>query len=213
MATKVLAAETRTGEKGKNVSGRLRVAGFIPGVMYAHGKSEPVKVKAKDFYALFRGHISESVIIDLTIAGEKEPHQVFVKDYQRDPITDLIVHLDFYKITAGEKVHTMVPVEITGYAVGMKKGGVVTLVEKQLEVRVLPRELPEKIVIDVTKLDIGESIKIKDLKIADSLVFTLDPEHIIVHVVVPKAEAEPVEDASVAVAVDAAAPVAPVDKK
>jgi large subunit ribosomal protein L25 len=203
MATKALAAETRIGEKGKNVSGRLRVSGYIPAVMYAHGKSDPVKVKAKDFYALFRGHISESVIIDLSIAGEKEPHQVFVKDYQRDPITDLIVHLDFYKITAGEKIHTMVPVEVTGYAVGMKKGGVVTLVEKELEVRVLPRELPEKIVIDVTKLDIGESVRIKDIKIADSLTFSFDPEHIIVHVVVPKAEAEVAEVVEGAVAAEA----------
>jgi large subunit ribosomal protein L25 len=191
MSTRTLAAAVRT-ETGKNVNNRLRTKGMIPAVINWHGNTEMVSIAEKDFLAVFKGHISESVIVDLDVAG-KEKVQVFVKDFQTHPVSDRIQHIDFYRVTAGEKIHTIVPVEATGFAVGQKKGGIVAIVEHQLSVHVLPSELPEKIVVDVTNLDVNDAVRVKDLKVAPSVTFAFDPEHIVIHVVLPKAEAEGAE--------------------
>ncbi len=189
MATRNLTAETRK-ENGKAENGRLRKTGSIPCVLNWHGKSENIKLKEKDFLSIFKGgSISESVLIDLDVKGS-EKCQVFVKDFQSHPVTDEILHVDFYKITAGEKIHTIVPVELKGFAVGQKKGGIVSIVEHQLSVHILPAELPEKFEIDVTNLDVNDAVRIKDIKAPASAVFAFDPEHIVVHVVLPKQEQE-----------------------
>jgi large subunit ribosomal protein L25 len=190
-----LSAQTRT-ETGKNSNNRLREKGFIPAVMYSHGTSEKIQVNKKDFGAVFGKHISESVIIDLDIAGSGKTH-VFVKDYQVDPVSDEVMHLDFYKITEGEKVRTMVPIETKGTAEGARLGGVFEMIDRFLHVECLPSELPEKLEIDITRLQIGEGIQVKDIKGPASMRILLDPEHVVMHVTTVKEEevkvAEPVE--------------------
>lgn len=194
MVTRNLTADVRK-ENGKAENGRMRKTGLIPAVLNWHGKAEQIKLKEKDFLAVFKGgHISESVLIDLDVNG-LEKCQVFVKDFQAHPVTDEILHVDFYKVTAGEKIHTIVPVEVSGFAVGQKKGGIVAIVEHQLSVNVLPSELPEKIEIDITNLDLNDSVRIKDLKVASSVSFSLEPDHVIVHIVLPKQD-ETTEEAA-----------------
>lgn len=191
---------------GKNENNRLRAAGLIPGVIYSHGQSEVVSIKRKDFFGLFKGHISESVLIDITIANKPSDNafKVFVKDYQLDPVSDDVRHVDFYKITAGEKIHTHVPVELTGSAEGERMGGVVEFLERELEIECLPDEMPEKIVIDITPLQIGKSVQQKDIPTTGSLKVLGDPHRVVVACVVPqKAEEAAATEAAGAEAVEA----------
>lgn len=191
MQSHVLNAELRN-EKGKNACNKIRSGGFIPAVMYSHGKAESLKINAKEFGNMFKGHISESVLIDINIKGKSdaEGDKVFIKDYQVDPVTDKVIHLDFYKITVGEKITTKVPVELVGTATGTRKGGILEHMERDLEIECLPRNLREKIEIDVTKLEIGDSIHIKDLKEYEGVDFLGDGDRIIVAVLSPTKASE-----------------------
>ena len=197
----LLNAESRT-ETGKNANNRLRSSGYIPGIIYSPGSSEKIKVLKKDFAGLFHGHISESVLISLNIAGSKEAEKpmVFVKDYQVDPVTNDLLHLDLYKITAGHKVRTMVPLEIKGTPIGVRTGGILEILERELEIECLPASLPEKIEIDVSALEVGQSIHIRDLKVDEGVKFLSGIDRVIAAVLTPHivkeeepAEAEAVE--------------------
>jgi len=191
MQSHVLNAELRN-EKGKNACNKIRSGGFIPAVMYSHGESESLKVSAKEFSTMFKGHISESVLIDINIKGKNanENDKVFIKNYQLDPVTDAVIHLDFYKITVGEKITTKVPVELIGTPTGARKGGILEHMERDLVIECLPRNLREKIEIDVTNLEIGESIHIKDLKEYEGVDFLGDGDRIIVAVLAPTKSTE-----------------------
>lgn len=193
MGTLMLKAEKRA-VTGKNNNRRLRVNGMTPAIMYSHGTAETLSVNTKEFGTLFKGHISESVILTLSLDGTE--HDAIVKDYQCNPISGEVIHLDFFKVTAGEKIHTIIPLEFVGSSVGVKKGGVFEPVEREVEVEVLPRELPEKIVVDVTNLEIGESVHISDLKVPESMTFKQDADHVLAHVIIARsAAADEEEDA------------------
>jgi len=181
-----LAAEKRT-ETGKNACSRLRRAGKIPAVVYSHGTAEAVQVDSKAFKMLFKGRISESVLFDLNFKSG-EPVKVYVKDYVKHPVSEEVMHLDFYRITFGEKIHTKVSVEFVGSSIGQRKGGVFEQLEREIEIHVLPRELPEKITIDIANLDIDQSIRVKDIKGPASMTVAGDPEHVIAHVIAARVE-------------------------
>ncbi len=169
MQDKSLNVELRT-EKGKNANRRLRDSGYIPAVLYSHGESESIKVDKKDFFTLFHGHISESVIFDLKYKDNADLKQMaFVKDYHLDPVSGEVLHLDFFKVTLGEIIHTNVPIEIIGTPVGLKMGGLLEVTERELEIECLPKDLPGKIEVDVTELDVGDSIHAEDLNIGDAV--------------------------------------------
>ena len=184
-------------ESGKNISRRMRQAGYIPGVVYSHGESELVKIQKKDFTALFKDHISESVIFELHYKGKKENDQMaFIKEYQADPVTGDILHLDLFKVTAGEKIQTLVPIKIVGSAVGVNMGGILESGEREIEVECLPKDLPEEIEVDVSMLDIGDSIHVKDLKLGDTIQIMTNAESVIaaVHLLKVAVEEEEVEE-------------------
>jgi large subunit ribosomal protein L25 len=196
MNGKNLTAEPRE-LKGKNNNNRLRVDGYIPAVIYSHGESEAIKIKEKDFFNLFKGNISESIIFNIDIAGKNNDDMAFIKDYQEDPVTGDIIHLDLFKVTRGEKIKTNIPVELIGTPVGIKMGGVFKHGEREIHVQCLPKYLPEKIEVDVTDLKPGDAIVVSDLKISDDVEILTTPENIIAAVYRPRAIAseEPEEAA------------------
>jgi large subunit ribosomal protein L25 len=204
MNTKVLKAEPRT-STGKNNCNRLRCDGFIPAVVYSHGKSEAIKIQEKDFSSLFKGHISESVIFDLQIDGEEEL-MAFVKDFQRDPVTSKILHLDLFRVTKGEKIKTHVPIELVGVPAGLKVGGVLKQVEREIFIQCIPRNLPEKITIDISALMPGESIHVGDIKHGEELEILTSSNNVVVAVEKKKAETEEAVSTESAVAVAEADP-------
>ncbi len=184
MGAQVLTAEKRT-ETGKNAARRLRGRGFIPAVLTAHGKTESLQLGEKDFSKLFKGGISESVIFELNIEGG-DSTLAFVKDFQIDPVTDGIVHLDLYKITKGEKIHTSLPLEITGTPKGAKLGGLLEIYERHISVECLPMDLPEKYVVDVSDLGLDENIHAKDLNLGDKIKLLSSPDTVIAVIHPPK---------------------------
>lgn len=207
MSIKSLDADLRT-EKGKNASYRLREQGFIPAVVYSHGKADTVQIDKKAFRSLFKGHISESVIVDLNIKGQ-DACQVYVKDYQLDPISDELQHIDFFKVTAGEKIKTTIELEYVGQSIGVKMGGVFDIIDHKVDVEILPKDLTEKIEVDISNVEVGQSIHLKDLKVPESLTFIGDLEHVVAHVLKARAvEEEEVEETETAAEGEEAAPAA-----
>jgi large subunit ribosomal protein L25 len=195
MSTKSLTAVARD-SRGKNNNNRLRNEGFIPAIVFAHGKSESIKVKEKELQNLFKGHILESVIFDLHIEGQQDI-MAFVKNYQKDPVTGKILHLDLFRVTKSEKIKTHVPIELIGTPAGLKMGGILQHGERELLIQCLPGDLPEKITIDIASLLPGEAIHVSDVKHGDEIEILTTAENIIVAIEKTKAageEAQTVEE-------------------
>jgi len=196
MEAQVLPIKTRS-EIGKNANHKLRTQGYIPAVLYSHGVSQAIMVEKKNFFKIFKGHISENLLIDLQFNDQHSaPVKAFIKDYQRNPITDEILHLDFFKVTMTETITTKAPIEIIGASIGVKQGGILEIIEREIEVECLPADLPEKVQIDVTNLAIGQSIHVKDIIVPNGVKILSSPESIIVAVLAPlKATEEVVQPA------------------
>jgi len=187
--------------KGKGYARKLRREGNIPAILYGHHlrQSIPLEVELKEF----RGFLSsypgarEKVFI-LELADQKMNNQreVIVKDIQYDPLKRVLRHIDFYEITRGEKVTTVVPLSFVGEAKGVKKGGVVECLRRELEVECLPIDIPSAIEVDITLLDIGDHLSIKDLKISSKIKLIAHPEDRVVSVVSPvrREEIEKIEE-------------------
>ena len=148
----------------------------------------PSRCPEKEFFKLFKGRISESVIFDILSTDKKDATEkmAYVKDYQADPMTGEILHLDLFRVTKDEKIHTHVKIEFVGTAKGIKLGGILEVDMRELEVECLPMDLPEKIQINVTDLDIGDSIHVKDIDLGDKVKITSILEASIASVHVPK---------------------------
>jgi large subunit ribosomal protein L25 len=192
MEALVLPIKTRS-EIGKNAYHRLRAQGYIPAVLYSHGVSQAVMVEKKNFFKIFKGHISENLLIDLQFNDHSSaPVKAFIKDYKRHPITDEILHLDFFKVTMTETITTKAPIEIIGTSIGVKQGGILEVIEREIEVECLPADLPEKVQIDVTNLAIGQSIHVKDIIAPNGVKILSSPESVIVAVLAPHKATEEV---------------------
>ncbi len=182
---------------GKNNCRRIRNEGFIPAVLYSHGESEPIKISEKEFFKLFKGHISESVIFNLHIGGDTNTElMAFVKDYKKHPVTGKILHLDLFRVTKGEKIQTHVPVELVGTPAGLKLGGVLKHGERELMIHCLPKNLPEKIEVDISGLMVGDLIHVSDIKHGEEIEILTSGNNLIASVDKPRAEAETVEEAA-----------------
>jgi large subunit ribosomal protein L25 len=193
MEGKVLVAKSRE-TKGKNSNKRLRRDGIIPAIMYSHGAAESIQVLEKDFFKLFKGHVSESVIFDLKVEGSSDDQMAFVKDYKADPVTDQILHIDFFKVTKGEKINTTVPVELDGSPVGIKLGGILNISDRQIEVECMPKDLPEKIHLDIAYMEVGDIVHAKDLALPEDVELYSNHDAVIVSVDTPRVVEEETED-------------------
>jgi large subunit ribosomal protein L25 len=205
----VVTAESRT-ETGKNANRRLRAAGKIPGILYGTGKAPThVAVSPKSIGAILRSASGENTLFDLEIGGARR--KVILKEYQIEPIKGKLLHADFYEVALDKLLEVKVHVEVTGTPVGVKvQGGILDFVTRELEIECLPTDIPEKIVVDVSELELGKHIRVSDLKLSDKLTMLTEPDIVIVHVVAPRAEevvvAAPVEGAEAEAAGAAAEP-------
>ena len=188
-------------EFGKRANYKLRKAGKIPAVVYGGKEQRYVAVDDREFEKKYH-KAPESLIISLMLDGQ-EQCEVLIKDYQDDILTGKIQHIDFFEITRGVLLKTSIPVYLEGVPVGVKAGGVLEQIVHNIEVECLPRNIPEKITIDVSGLDMNQALYIKDIPANPDVKLLLDPEEIVCHVTHVKEEAAaPAEEA----AADAAAP-------
>ena len=186
----VLQVETRT-ETGKSAARRIRAAGKIPGNVYGHG-AEPMAVQADElqFRALISKISTENTLIDLKV-GDEKPKSVLIREVQRHPYRPVILHVDFFEITAGEKIRVSVPVRLEGNPIGVRNGGILQVIRYELEIECLPRDIPSAFEVDISELKIGESLHIGDVGTGD--VDVIEEDNLTVcMVVMPKAA--PVEE-------------------
>ncbi len=190
-----LQAEKRDG-RGKNEARRLRASGRIPAVMYGveKGKAVEIAVDPKMLLRILHSESGANSLIGLKLDGGDT--RVLVKEYQLDPIHHKLLHADFYQVAMDKMLTVTVPVILKGEAKGVKQqGGVVDFVNREIEVEVLPADIPENITVDITELMLNQGIRVRDLMGRDEAAATVskwtplsDPDMMIVHVVPPRAE-------------------------
>jgi large subunit ribosomal protein L25 len=194
-----LSAKARDGQ-GKGDNRKLRQTGFVPAVIYGHGeKTRSVAVNAHELELLFsRVHV-ENTIIDLNVEGDKKAIRTLVREVQKHPARGEIVHVDFYQVHAGERVHIQIPLNFVGTAVGVRNGGILQHTMDELDVRVSSDSIPSSIEVDVANMEIGDSIHVGDLKIPDGIEVLDASDRSVCSVSPPQSgvtEAAPVEAAS-----------------
>ncbi len=166
MKTVPLSAYPRTLAKRGGVK-KLRSSGRVPAVIYG-GQTKPqnLEIKSNDLDTLLHQAHSENILLDLSVEGDgKSKRLALLKDVQHHPLNGEILHVDLHEVSEQEKVTVMVPVETEGEAAGVKTGGgVLEHVLFKIKARALPKDLPEVIVVDVSALEIGQTIHLGDIK-------------------------------------------------
>jgi large subunit ribosomal protein L25 len=187
MADIVVSAKNRT-ETGKNVNRRLRVEGLIPGVLYGSSKKPvAVSVSPKEIGSILRSKTGENTLFDLDLDGSRRT--VILKEFQLEPIKGSLLHADFYEVALDKLLQVNVHVELVGTPVGVKvQGGIVDWVTRELEIESLPRDIPEKILVDISNLEIGKHVRVADIQAPDKVKILTEPDIVIAHVVAPRAE-------------------------
>ena len=187
--------------KGKNEARRLRAAGKIPATLYGAQKAgeqpapESVAVDPKPFMRILHSASGLNTLITLKVQGGTDA-RVLVKDVQLDPVSHHPLHADFYRVNMDRKIRVTVPVVLRGESRGVKQdGGVLDFVHREIEVEVLPANIPDSIDLDVTDLGIGDSVHVRDVASHAAWTPISDPDMMIVHVVVIKVVEEVVAPA------------------
>jgi large subunit ribosomal protein L25 len=192
---------------GSAASKRLRKQGKIPAVIYGKSGAHNLMVEERDFRMLMRTAAGSTTLVEVTNdVGEQKLS--IIQGYQRHPTTDKFLHIDFHEISANEEMHASLNIHIVGEAYGEKnEGGTLEVHMHHIDVRCLPKDLPEFINVDVNELRVNQSIYVKDLAKIAGVVFDADAEAVIATCVEPRKESE--AEASEAAAVVAA----PVEEK
>lgn len=189
MKLKSLKVQTRA-EEGKGPSGRMRKVGAMPAVLYGLDK-DPISltVNLREFTTLVYGAGGEHAIVELEVEDKPELNgPTIVKDVQHHPVRDEPVHADFFRIDLDKKIRTLVPVKISGHAVGIVNGGVLDHQLREIEIECLALDVPEGLIGVITELDIGMSLHVSDLAVpenvtvlttADRPVLTIHPPRVI----------------------------------
>ena len=189
MSDRSLTAQLRT-ETRKGAARRLRRQGRIPAVMYGHREPLLLSIDAHEFSRKFQ-RISESTIIHLSAGGDT--YDVLVKDFQIDHIIERLEHIDFYEIERGRILRARVMLHFVGNPVGVREGGLQELLVHEVEVESLPRDLPERIDVEIENLGVGQSIHASELVVPDG-VRVLNSKDQVIALIAHKVEEEEDEE-------------------
>jgi len=179
---------------GKSGARKLRAAGAVPAVVYGGGKNSlALSVDERALGAVLRRGTNQ--IIDLVGGDGFSGRLVLLKDYQRDPLSRRVLHCDFYEVDTKQKIDVQVPVLVIGKSRGVEQqGGVLDVVQREVEVKCLPLSIPDSLTIDVSELEIGDARHISDLVLPEGVELMTDPGQTLVHVAAPRIEEEPAEE-------------------
>lgn len=175
---------------GKNASGRLRREGMIPAILYGGGSSNvPLTLKKQDVFMILRSDTGENTVFQVSF--DSEIRDVMIKELQRDPVTDEILHADFVHIAMDKAIRVSVPLVSVGEAVGVKtEGGFVDFITRELEVECLPKNIPEHIEIDISGLHLRHSLKAEDITLPEGVKLITSSDTILVLIEAPLKEEE-----------------------
>ncbi|NJD11064.1 MAG: 50S ribosomal protein L25/general stress protein Ctc [Gemmatimonadetes bacterium] len=208
MTTSVRLSARKREAAGKGAARKARAAGRVPAVIYGHGEqTRPVSVDAHELELLFSRVHYENTVLELDIEGEASPVKVLVREVQAHAFKRSVLHVDFYQIHADEQVSVEVPIRLHGSAPGVKAAGILMHNITELEVRCFPDQIPEYIQVDISALEIGDAVHVRDLKLPEGVEAELEPDHVVCSVAAPivAAAAEGEEGAAAVVEAEAAA--------
>ena len=192
--------------KGKNEARRLRAAGRIPANLYggvkgADGKPQAtsIAVDPRALMGILRSESGVNTLIKLTVGDEDV--KVLMREYQIDPVSSKLLHVDFYRIAMDKLLTVTVQITVKGEAKGIKQqGGLLDFVHREVEIECLPADIPEQIEIDVTELMLGQAVRLRDVATNPKWKAVSDPDIMLVHIVAPRLVVEPVVADAAAVA-------------
>jgi large subunit ribosomal protein L25 len=182
----------RREETGKSAARKMRREGIVPAIVYG-GDRDPVTI------SVHRRTISDLItksehgirsIFLLKLSDSDKSRHAMIRDYQMNPITRELKHVDFVRVNMKKNVHLQIPIHTSGVAIGQKTGGVVDFVLREMEVECLPGKIPDEIVIDVTNLDVGDAIRVGDLTMPEGVKCLEDDEKVVLTVSAPRAVVE-----------------------
>src|SRR5213080_3810496 len=210
-----LKAEPRA-SVGRSAVRKLKAHGVIPAIIYGgKDKPQPLQVAARDVNAMMSHASCENVLVELEIAGEKSSRTALVQEVQHLPVGRDIRHVDFHAISMDETIQAEVPLEPIGIANGVKNfGGLLEQALRALAIECLPRDLPDRITVDISQLNIGDSIHVRDVQLPPGVTAKVQPDLTAFSVLAPVVEEEPiVAEAEAAAPAPAAKEKAPKEKE
>src|SRR5919109_574746 len=188
---KVQARESR----GSAASRRLRAQGLIPGVLYGNGgDAHPFTIEERELRRVLTGEHGLHAILDVVLEdGGQKAHHAVLKDYQLDPTRPRLLHIDLQEVRLDQAIHTQVVVEIVGESEGQKEGGVLSQINREVHVEALPMEGPDRLELDVSRMAIGDTLRVSDLRVPEGVKLLDDPESVLATVTPPTKIEEPEE--------------------
>jgi large subunit ribosomal protein L25 len=179
---------------GTTAASRLRRGGFIPGVLYGRGKKpHAIAVHERQLRGALNGPHGRHAILDVVLEGQKTTHASILKDYQVDPLRGRITHFDLHEVRLDEAITAQVAIELVGESPGVKAGGVLSALVREVNVEALPLEIPDRLLLDISSAEIGTNLRVADLAAPDGARILDDPD-MVVTVAAPRVEVE-VEEA------------------
>lgn len=186
-----LKANVRT-ERKKGPARRLRVAGKMPAVLYGPGaEAMALSIDVADLEKALKNRSGSQVFFSIVIdGGDAKNKTAMIKDLQMHPVSRDMIHADFYEIAMDRKIRATAPVAVTGKSVAVENGGMVQIIRRELEVLCFPNQMPEEITIDITGMDMGDSIHIEDIAVEEGVEFPHDVNFTVLTILSPRTEEE-----------------------
>jgi large subunit ribosomal protein L25 len=189
-------------QRGSADARRLRREGLIPGVLYGRGKSpHPFSVHERELRRALTGPAGLHAILDVVLDGQKTSHASILKDYQQDVISGRLAHVDLQEVRLDQPIQAQVVIELVGEAAGSIEGGVLSQVTREINVEALPLEVPERIEVDVSPMQMGDTLRLADVAVQEGVTFLDDPEETVVatvtvptQIIEPEPEEEELEE-------------------
>jgi large subunit ribosomal protein L25 len=193
----VIVAKARVGKFNKNAARRVRVAGKIPAVLYGAGQDAiAVEVSPKEVERILFSETGHNTIFDIDIAGQPATKAMIV-DWQREPLKDLLIHIDMKRIALDKPLRVSVAIKLIGIPAGVKTaGGILDHVLREVEIECLPADIPSHIDVDISGLGLHGAVRVADLPHSGSIKFLAAEDATVAHVIAIREEAAPAEGAA-----------------
>ncbi|KUO50725.1 MAG: hypothetical protein APF76_15625 [Desulfitibacter sp. BRH_c19] len=189
METVLIEAKMRS-EQTKGSNNRMRGQSFVPAVLYGKEvENTSIVVSEKEMDKIIaQGGENVFARMSLDKEGSIEDYNVILKEVQRHPVKGTLSHIDFYQVSMSEKLNTVVPISLVGDCIGIAEGGMLQHMLRELDIRCLPSDIPSSIEVDISNLNIGDSILVSQIQTTEDVEIVEDPNTVIVSIASPQAE-------------------------
>jgi large subunit ribosomal protein L25 len=170
---------------GSRESRRLRREGMVPGVLYGSGAPRAFCVDERELRKALTGSHGMHAILDVVLDGHGKAHHAVLKDYQLDPRRSSLVHVDLHEVRLDRPIQTQVVIELVGQSPGVSVGGVLQLVTREIPLEALPMEVPDRLELDVSALEIGDSVRVEQITPPAGVTLLADPATVVATVLAP----------------------------